>query len=218
MRICTRICTSTYDKKGLAVEMSSTRWQIDGRLAYPAKLAMGTKLGSLGVDLSVSLSRAEQQAQATESEYIGSAYWNEQKATGIRIVEELKTKVKTKGNGATLGQVRAQKTNTGAGNNGVSTKVINLKNNDEFDQLNAQDTCSVLSFSLSSLTRQSKVPSLPPTPIRYSQHPSSKKNKEKTIKQKRDKASTNKKRNTHQKSQAKQTKIQRCPTPVQRGP
>lgn len=114
MRICTRICTSTYDKKGLAVEMSSTRWQIDGRPACPAKLAMGTKLGSLGVDLSLALSRAEQQAQATEYEYIGSAYWNEQKATGIRIVEELKTKVKTKGNGATLGQVRAQKTNTEA--------------------------------------------------------------------------------------------------------
>lgn len=56
------------------------------------------------------LSRAT--GTSTEYEYIGSAYWNEQKATGIRIVEELKTKVKTKGNGATLGQVRAQKTNT----------------------------------------------------------------------------------------------------------
>lgn len=106
-----------------------------------------------GVDLGLALCRAT--GTSTEYEYIGSAYWNEQKATGIRIVEELKTKVKTKGNGATLGQVRAQKTNTGAGNNGVSTKVINLKNDEELDQLNALKILapSYHSFSLSSLTR-----------------------------------------------------------------
>lgn len=72
MRICTRICTSTYDKKGLAVEMSSTRWQIDGRLAWPAKLAMGTKLGSLGsISVCVWLS-AEQQAQAPSTSISGA--------------------------------------------------------------------------------------------------------------------------------------------------
>lgn len=71
---------------GDVVHQMANRWP--ACLSSQTRLAMGTKLGSLGVDLGPSLSRAEQsRATGKSTEY---EYWNEQKATGI--VEELKTK------------------------------------------------------------------------------------------------------------------------------